>query len=172
MEAPYPALLSLLLRRSEAIDIELGPSRWAKATDSQHCLPLLVRVTEAIIPSKREACGTPSAHPGDHLTMLVVRSHNAVVLRRRPTLRTSIANLLHGLPLIAGRAEAVIALTCKALRTGSAYFHKGTTGVAALGGKAVAAGSDMAHGTAAMVGQRSYGLLGPGRVHCDQASSH
>lgn len=83
-----------------------------------------------------------------------------------------VTNLLHGLPPIVGRAEAVIAPTCKALWTDSAYFHKGATGLATLGGKAVAAGGDIAHGTTAVVGQRAYGLLSLGGVNGDQASSH
>lgn len=138
-----------LLRFPEAIGAEPGPPRRAEATDSQHRLPLLIGGTEAIIPPRRKACGATSAHPRDHLTTLVACRDQAVVLRCRPTLGAGIANLLHGLPPIVGRAEAVIAPTREALWTDSAHFHKGATGIAALGGKAVAAGGHVARGAAA-----------------------
>lgn len=161
-----------LLRRIEAISTELGPSRRAKTTDSQYRPLLLIWGTEAIISPRCKACGATSAHPRDHLTTLVACSDHAVVLICRPTLGAGVANLLHGLPLIVGRAEAVIAPTHKALWTDSAYFHKGATGIATLGGKAVAAGGHIARGATAVVGQRSYGLLGLGGMERDEASSH
>ena len=162
LSPPKESNTTRLLRCPEAIRTEPGPSRRAEATDSQHRLPLLVGGTEAIIPPRGKACGATSAHPRDHLTTLVACRDHAVVLRRRPTLGAGIANLLHGLPLIVGRTEAVIAPTRKALWTDSAHLHKGATGIATLGGKAVAAGGDVAGGATAVVGQRSYGLL-PGR---------
>lgn len=76
---------------------------------------------------------------------------------------TGVANFLHGLPPIVGRAETVAAPTRKALRTDSAYFHKGATGVPTLSGKAVAAGGHMAHGATAVVGPEVVQAAAPGR---------
>ncbi len=161
-----------LLRRPEAIGTELGPSRRAKTTDLHHRLPLLTGGAEAVIPPRLKACGATSAHPRDRLTTLVVCSNGAVVLRPGPTLGADIANLLHGLPPIVGRAEAVIAPTHKALWTDPAHFHQGAAGIATLGGKAVATGGHVARGATAVVGQRSYGLPGLGGMDGDQARSH
>lgn len=77
--------------------------------------------------------GTP-AHPPDHLTTLVVCSHNAVVLRRKPVLGAGVVHLLHGFSPIVGCAEAIIALARKTLGTESADFYKGATGMPPLAG--------------------------------------
>jgi len=166
--------MARLLRRLETISTKLGPSRWAKMTGSQNHLPLLVGVNKAVIPQRRKTLGTISPHSYDYFTTLVACSNHAVVLRGIPTLGTGIANLLHGLPSIAGRAEAVIAPSRKALWTAMAYFDNGATGSAVLGGKAVTTGggSGITRGTKTVTGHRSYGLLGLGGMDRGRANSH